>query len=121
MPIHVVALRVGFQTQGHFTQLFRHLTGRTPTAYRHEHRAPAVPPRAWTVGREAYETLSLRERALPPLLAAGQTHREIAATWGISPRTVETHCAHLKQKLGLRTQGDVIRYALQHGLVPLTP
>jgi len=63
--------------------------------------------------------LSLRERSLLPLLVAGQTHGEIGATWGIRPRTVETHCAHLKQKSGLNTQGDVIRNALQHGLVPL--
>ena len=51
------------------------------------------------------------------LIAAGQTNAEMATALGISARTVETHRAHLRQKLGLRTLADLIRYALQHGIV----
>jgi DNA-binding CsgD family transcriptional regulator len=63
--------------------------------------------------------LSTREREILPLIAAGHTNSEMAAILGMSPRTVETHRAHLKQKLSLRTQVDLIRYALQRGIVPL--
>ena len=37
----------------------------------------------------------------------------------ISPRTVETHRANLMHKLGLRSQADVIRYALKRGILPI--
>lgn len=68
-------------------------------------------------GREAYELLTPREREVLRLTAAGQTNAEMAAALGISARTVETHRAHLRQKLGLRTQADLIRYALQRGIL----
>ncbi|MCK5634593.1 MAG: response regulator transcription factor, partial [Anaerolineales bacterium] len=37
----------------------------------------------------------------------------------ISPRTVETHRANLMRKLGLKTQTDLIRFALRRGILPL--
>jgi len=74
--------------------------------------------RVWTGRRDPYETLTTREREILYLVAEGRTNGEIAATLGISPRTVETHRAHLMQKLDLRTPIDLIRYALQRGIVP---
>jgi DNA-binding CsgD family transcriptional regulator len=68
---------------------------------------------------DPYETLTTREREVLHLATAGRTNAEIAATLGISPRTVETHRAHLMRKLGLRTQTDLIRYALQRGILPM--
>jgi two-component system response regulator NreC len=73
--------------------------------------------RARTGGLDPYETLTTREREILHLVAAGRTNTEMATALGISPRTVETHRAHLRQKLGLRTQADLIRYALQHGIL----
>src|SRR5262249_6530943 len=61
---------------------------------------------AQTGGLDPYETLTTREREILHLVAAGRTTIEIATALGISPRTVETHRAHLRQKLGLRTQAD---------------
>jgi len=68
---------------------------------------------------DSYETLTSRERDVLHLVAQGETTPAIAVRLALSPRTVETHRTNLMRKLGLRTQTDVIRYALQRGLIPL--
>jgi len=75
--------------------------------------------RAWTDIRDLYETLTTREREVLHLSAEGRTYAEIATALGIGSRTVETHRANLMQKLGLRTQTDLIRYALHRGILPM--
>ena len=75
--------------------------------------------RASTEVVDPYETLTTREREVLHLAAEGRTYTEIAAALGIGPRTVETHRAHLMQKLGLRTKTDLIRYALRRGILPM--
>jgi len=70
-----------------------------------------------TVG-DPYESLTDREREVLHLAAEGRTSAEIADRLFISPRTVETHRAHLMQKLGLKTQTDLIRFALRRGILP---
>jgi DNA-binding NarL/FixJ family response regulator len=70
---------------------------------------------------DIYETLTSREREVLQLAAEGHTTPEIAARLFISPRTVETHRANFMHKLGLRTQTDLIRYALQRGILPMEP
>jgi two-component system, NarL family, response regulator NreC len=67
---------------------------------------------------DPYETLTTREREVLHLVAQGETTQAIAARLVLSPRTVETHRTNLMRKLGLRTQTDLIRYALQRGLIP---
>jgi two-component system, NarL family, response regulator NreC len=66
-----------------------------------------------------YETLTTREREVLQLAAEGRTNGDIAAALYISPRTVETHRANVMRKLGLQNQADLIRYALQRGLLPM--
>jgi two-component system response regulator NreC len=68
---------------------------------------------------DPYEMLTTREREVLHLVAQGESTPAIAERLNLSPRTVETHRSNLMRKLGLRTQTDVIRYALQRGLVPL--
>jgi DNA-binding NarL/FixJ family response regulator len=68
---------------------------------------------------DPYETLSTREREVLHLAAEGRTSPEIATRLFISTRTVETHRANLMRKLGLRSQTDLVRYALRRGIVPL--
>jgi len=63
--------------------------------------------------------LTTREREVLHLAAEGRPSTEIGAALGISPRTVETHRIHLMQKLGLRTQTELIRYALHRGILPM--
>lgn len=61
--------------------------------------------------------LSPRETEVLRLLALGHTNREIADALELSVRTVETHRAHVQQKLGLASRPDLTRYALANGLI----
>jgi two-component system response regulator NreC len=63
------------------------------------------------------DPLSDREREVLRLLALGHTNQEIAKELYISVRTAETHRAHIMQKLRLETRAQLVRYALDHGLV----
>ena len=62
--------------------------------------------------------LSDRERQTFHLAVQGLTNAEVAARLFISPRTAEKHRARLLRKLGLRTQGDLVRFAVVRGLLP---
>jgi two-component system response regulator NreC len=66
---------------------------------------------------EALARLSARERQVLVLLAHGHTHSEMAEQLGISVKTVETHRARLSEKLGLKTRADLVRLALDAGLL----
>jgi two-component system, NarL family, response regulator NreC len=51
------------------------------------------------------------------LIALGFTNAEIAEQLFLSVRTVETHRAHIQQKLRLSSRSELVRYALARGLV----
>lgn len=68
-------------------------------------------------GQDAYESLTSRERLVMQLAAEGLNTREIGKELFISPRTAETHRTHLMNKLGLRTQTDLVRFAIRKGLL----
>jgi two-component system response regulator NreC len=61
--------------------------------------------------------LSSREAEVLRMIALGHTNVEIAERLYLSVRTVETHRAHIQQKLGLTSRAGLVRYALDHGLV----
>jgi two-component system response regulator NreC len=61
--------------------------------------------------------LSEREVEVLRLIALGHTNGEIAEQLYLSVRTVETHRAHIQQKLRLGSRSELVRYALDHGLV----
>lgn len=63
------------------------------------------------------ELLSDREREVLSLIALGHTTPEIARKLSIGEKTVETHRAHITEKLELRTRADLVRFALEHGLL----
>jgi two-component system response regulator NreC len=65
----------------------------------------------------AADPLSDREREVLKLLALGHTNQEIAKQLYISVRTAETHRAHIMQKLQLETRAELVRYAMEHGLL----
>lgn len=67
---------------------------------------------------DPYETLTDREREVLYLTAEGASLQEIAERLFLSIRTVETHRARITRKLGLRNRGEMIRYALQRGIIP---
>ena len=67
--------------------------------------------------RAEADPLSDREREVLRLLALGHTNQEIASQLYISVRTAETHRAHIMQKLNLSTRAELVRYALDEGLL----
>ena len=72
--------------------------------------SPAVDP---------YEALSNREREVFYSMAEGRSNALIGDRLFISERTVETHRARILKKLGLRTQTDIVLYALRRGVISL--
>ncbi|MFL5958831.1 MAG: response regulator [Gaiellaceae bacterium] len=65
----------------------------------------------------AADPLSEREREVLRLLALGHTNQEIAQMLYLSVRTAETHRARIMQKLGLATRAELVRHALDRGLL----
>jgi len=83
---------------------------------------PALGARLVTAEAEARaaaeaDPLSEREREVLRLLALGHTNQEIAEQLYISVRTAESHRAHIMQKLRLSTRAELVRYALEHGVI----
>lgn len=76
---------------------------------------PAIGGRALEGAGDA--VLSERELQVLRLLALGHTNSEIATRMYISSRTVETHRANLQSKLGLSGRPELVRYALEHGVI----
>jgi two-component system, NarL family, response regulator NreC len=67
--------------------------------------------------RAQADPLSEREREVLRLLALGHTNQEIAKMLYLSVRTVETHRAHIMQKLRLETRAELVRHAIDQGLL----
>jgi two-component system response regulator NreC len=63
------------------------------------------------------DDLSPREVDVLRLIALGHTNAEIGKELYLSVRTVETHRAHIQQKLRLSTRAELVRYALERGLI----
>jgi DNA-binding NarL/FixJ family response regulator len=68
-------------------------------------------------GERAGARTTPREIEIIHLLAEGKTNKEIAATLGITVRTVETHRAKIMLKLGLHSLTELIHYAIRHKIV----
>jgi DNA-binding NarL/FixJ family response regulator len=64
-----------------------------------------------------HEALSDREFQVLRLIAAGRTASEIAAQLSLSVKTVSTYRSRLLTKMNMSTNADLMRYALDHGLV----
>ena len=84
-----------------------------------ERAIDAYVSKAQEVALDRYETLTAREREVLHLAAEGHTNAEIADRLSISSRTAETHRANMMRKLALRSQTDLIRYALRRGIIPM--
>jgi two-component system response regulator NreC len=61
--------------------------------------------------------LTEREAEILRLIALGHTNAEIGQQLFLSVRTVESHRAHIQQKTRRNTRSELVRYALEHGLV----
>lgn len=69
--------------------------------------------------QDMFEALTDREREVLQLAAEGLSYAEIAGKLFISPRTVETHRTNLMRKLNLKTQTDLVRFAIRRGILPM--
>jgi two-component system response regulator NreC len=87
-------------------------------AHGNRHLSPAVAAGLKdSPAAEERPVLSPRETDVLRLMALGHTNREIGEHLELSVRTVETHRAHIQQKLGLSSRPELTRYALAHGLI----
>jgi DNA-binding NarL/FixJ family response regulator len=66
---------------------------------------------------DRYQSLSEREREIFQLIAEGKTNKEIASLLSISPSTVETHRAHIMEKLDLHSAAEIVLYAVRRGVI----
>jgi two-component system invasion response regulator UvrY len=67
-------------------------------------------------GRPPHETLSDREFEVMQLLLAGRSLKEIAAELSLSPKTVSTFHTRIWEKLRVRSDVELVRYAQKHGI-----
>lgn len=97
---------------------------RLAAAGRH-YLSPPIADRAFEVYRDQaragvddpHDLLTPRERETLQLSAEGHTLQETAERLSISPRTAEMHRSNAMHKLGLKTQADLIRYAIRRGMI----
>lgn len=83
-----------------------------------EYISPRVATRLAALHRTLTEDqLTPREVEVLRLIALGHTSAEIARKLRLSPRTVETHRAHIFTKLACSTRAGLVRYALRRGLL----
>jgi DNA-binding NarL/FixJ family response regulator len=69
------------------------------------------------VGEAAPVELTSREREIVQLVAEGRSSKEVAASLGISVKTVEAHRANIMRKLRLRSVSELVRYAIRNRIV----
>lgn len=67
--------------------------------------------------REPLDLLTSREREVLQMLAEGKTNKEIAAALNLSVYTVDAHRGRIMEKLNLHSIGELVRFAVRHGLV----
>lgn len=63
------------------------------------------------------DLLSSREREVLQLIAEGKTNKEIANTLNLSVYTVDGHRTRIMEKLNLHSVGELVRFAVRHGLI----
>ena len=66
---------------------------------------------------DRYDLLSEREREIFQLIAEAKTNKEIASLLNVSPSTVETHRAHIMEKLDLHSAAEIVLYAVRRGVI----
>ncbi len=69
------------------------------------------------VARHPHEQLSAREMQIMLSIAAGRSVGEIAGQLALSVKTVSTYRTRLLTKMGMRSNAELMRYAMQHGLI----
>jgi two-component system response regulator NreC len=66
---------------------------------------------------DRFDSLSEREREIFQLIAEGHSNKGIAELLSVSPATVETHRAHILQKLDVHNAAELVLYAVRRGII----
>ncbi|MBT4501825.1 MAG: response regulator transcription factor [Gemmatimonadetes bacterium] len=66
---------------------------------------------------EEYDRLTGREHEVLQLIAKGHTNQQTADSLFVSVKTIETHRSHIMEKLKLRNRAELVRYAIEKGLL----
>jgi DNA-binding NarL/FixJ family response regulator len=66
---------------------------------------------------DRFESLSQREREIFQLIAEGHSNKEIAELLSVSTATIETHRAHILQKLDVHNTAELVLYAVRRGVI----
>lgn len=69
--------------------------------------------------KDGYDVLSAREKEVLRLVALGHTNQQIAELLVVSVKTVETHKSRIMDKLNLKNRSELVRYAIERGLIDL--
>ncbi len=69
--------------------------------------------------REASAKLTTRQREVLQLLAEGRSMKEAATILDLSPRTIAFHKYRIMEELGLKTNADLVQYAIKHKFISL--
>jgi len=69
-----------------------------------------------SVERSVFTDLTKREREVLQLLVEGTPTKEVASSLNVSVKTIETHRAHIMEKLDIHTISELVKYAIREGL-----
>jgi len=67
-------------------------------------------------GQKIHGNLTIRQREVLQLLVEGKTMKQVAATLNITPRTVAFHKYQIMEDLNIKTNSELIQYAIKHGI-----
>jgi len=93
------------------------LLGRTYLSRAVARDVAAVTGRMSSVHEDVWAHLTARQREVLQLLAEGKSHKEVAYILNISVKTAEYHKYAILDKLGLKTNADLVQYAVRHGII----
>jgi DNA-binding NarL/FixJ family response regulator len=93
------------------------LQGRTYLSPGVTRDAVEIMGRMTSIHEDVWARLTPRQREVLQLLAEGKSHKEVADILNISVKTAEYHKYSILDKLGLKTNADLVKYAVRHGII----
>ncbi len=93
------------------------LHGRTYMSSGVARDAVQIMGRMTSIHEDVWAHLTPRQREVLQLLAEGKSHKELADILNISVKTAEYHKYAILEKLGLKTNAELVQYAVRHGII----
>jgi DNA-binding NarL/FixJ family response regulator len=93
------------------------LQGRTYLSPGVTRDAVEIMGRMTSIHEDVWARLTPRQREVLQLLAEGKSHKEVADILNISVKTAEYHKYAILEKLGLKTNAELVQYAVRHGII----